>query len=90
MQGSNKEEKKRKREEHEREQHEAKKQRSWSTITPSLPNISLKPNRTLKSAIGEAFDIELGRRKRAREGAEGEGDGGESARPASRPRRRGR
>ena len=87
MQGSNKEEKKRKREEHEREQHEAKKQRSWSTITPSLPNISLKPNRTLKSAIGEAIDIELGRRKRAREGAEGEG---ESARPASRPRRRGR
>ena len=67
MQGSNKEEKKRKREEHEREQHEAKKQRSWSTITPSLPNISLKPNRTLKSAICEAVDNELeGLRAKAR------------------------
>ena len=51
-----------------------------------LANTSLTPNRTLKSAIFEAVDLELGRRKRAREGAEGEGDGGGSARPASRPR----
>ena len=63
--------------------------KSPSTNLP-LANTSLTPNRTLKSAIFEAVDLELGRRKRAREGAEGEGDGGGSARPATRPRRRGR
>jgi hypothetical protein len=63
--------------------------RSPSTNLP-LANTSLTPSHAFKSAICEAIDLELGRRKRAREGAEGESEGGESARPASRPRRRGR
>ena len=74
-----------------REQAGGRTARSPSTNLP-LANTSLTPNRTLKSVICEAVDLELGRGKRAREGAEGEGagEGGAAARPVSRPRRRGR
>ena len=69
-----------------REQAGGRTARSPSTNLP-LASTSLTPNRTLKSVICEAVDLELGRGKRARDGAEGEGEGGASARPVSRPRR---
>ena len=68
-----------------RKQAEGSTARSPSTNEP-LANTRLMPNHTLKSAICQAVDVELARMKRAREEAEGEGDGGESARPASKPR----
>jgi len=68
-----------------REQAGGRAPRSPSTNLP-LENTRLTPSHTLKSAICQALDLELARMKRAREGAEGEGDGGESARPASKPR----
>ena len=71
-----------------RQQADGRAPRSPSTNLP-LQNTRLTPSYTLKSAICQAVDLELGciaRRKRAREGAKGEGDGGESARPASKPR----
>ena len=60
--------------------------RSPKTNLP-LANTSLTQNLTLKGAICEAVDLELGRRKRARDGAENEGEEGESARTVSRPKR---
>ena len=53
-----------------------------------LANTSLTPDRTLKSMICEAVvDLELGWGKRARDGAEGRGKGGEAVLPVSRPTR---
>ena len=69
-----------------REQAGGRTARSPSTNLP-LANTSLTPNRTLKSMICEAVDLELGRGKRARDGAEGRGKRGKSARTVSRPKR---